>query len=539
MSRVGVASALGLLALAQLSCGDPITDHDRLDRSDSNIVSVNVHVTNGNAGTLANPNPYTGDPVTFQVAIDVRDGAPEGGNLIDTFDGWVNVSVTPGVLVELSGANGTEVAGRSVHLTAGQGSVNVTFRRAYGEMRIWVEENGYIPADLSSGTVPQCANGMDDDGDGRTDFPGDYGCAAPNDDSEVGGSYALGSSEPIYFASPRIYDVQGGGSQSPLVNERVGINGGRLIVTRISVEGFWVTDIDDRSCPDPANPTDPSRNHACYNSIFAFNFRLPDGLRPCDQLELLQGSVQEFVSTTQLGQPAWRIPPENLWVDEAHSGTCPIPDAVEITPAMLNAADTQLEPYESGVVRASGLVFPTLIGPERPCTTANGVTTCNFAPGASNCDLNGDGRVDFNNPAEATCGNGCQGMRGCSEWTGWARFGTMQVDYIDPTAVNPRLEVSPREAMPDLDPNMLPAVGSAGFTITGTLKQVGPNWIVEPRCTQDLVLDVGIGGGACTDSSMCPNGFVCASDTHTCTLGRANQTCLLPRAAEDNGESMN
>ncbi len=501
--------AIGALALVQLSCGAPISDRERHDRADTGIVSVNVNITSGDLGTLASPVRYSNDPRTYQATIDVRDGASGGGNIVSDFDGWVAVSVTPGVLVDVGGANGTEVAGRNVHLVGGQGTVNLTFRRAYGETRIWVEEDGYAPASAASTELPACSNSMDDDNDGRVDFPGDYGCAAPNDNDERGGSYALGSSQPIFFASPSIYEVQGGGTESPLVNERIDINRGRLIVTRISVSGFWVTDIDDRSCPDPANPTDPSRNHACFNSIFSFNFRIPDGLRPCDQVQLLQGSVQEFVGTTQLAQPSWRTVPEQLWIDETHSGVCPIPEALPITPATLAAATstTNLEPMESSVVRATGLLFPTLIGPEHPCTTTSGVTTCTFTHGASNCDLNGDGRVDFNNPAEATCGNACQAMRGCSEWTGWARFGTMQVDFVDTAPVSPRLEVSPREAIPDLDPLNPPAASASGFTVTGTLKQVGPNWIIEPRCTQDLVLD----GVALP----------------------ANQTCLLQRPFED------
>lgn len=481
-------AGLGLAGSALLSCGSPVTDRDRADRGDSGVVSVVVHVTHGDLGLISAPNRYSSDAVTYGVDVEVHDGMPNGGAVIDGFDGWVTLSMTPGVIVELTAANGSEVAGRNVHLTAGRGSANVVFRRAYGETRIWAEEAGYVPADPNRTELPRCANAIDDDGDGRVDYPADYGCAAPNDDTEQGGSYAIGSSEAIYFGSPTIYDVQGGSTSSPLVNERIGITAGRLIVTRISVSGFWVTDIADRSCPDPANPTDPSRNQPCFNSLFAFNFSLPSGIRPCDQLQLVQGSVQEFVGTTQLAQPAWTVPASGLWLSRRDSGACPIPEAVAITPAMLGDAQALLEPYESSVVRVTGLAFPTLIGPDRPCTTTAGVTTCHFAAGASNCDLNGDSKVDYNNVAEAACGNQCQTLHGCSEWTGWRRFGTLQVDFQDGTTPATRIEISPREALPDLDPQAPPAMDATGFTVTGTLKQVGPNWIVEPRCTQDVVL---------------------------------------------------
>ncbi|MEI8256854.1 MAG: hypothetical protein WCJ30_14370, partial [Deltaproteobacteria bacterium] len=484
MKRASLA-LLGLAGTAMLSCGSPVMDRDRADRGDGGVVSVVVHVTHGDLGTIGAPNPYNSNAVTYGVDVEVRDGNPGGGTVIEGFDGWVTLSITPGVIVEIDSANGTQVAGRNIHLVNGRGSANVVFRRAYGEMRVWAEEAGYVPADPNSPTAPACANGEDDDGDGRRDFPADYGCAAPNDDSEVGGSYAMGSSEAIYFGSPTIYNVQGGSTSSQLVNERVGITAGTLIVTRISVSGFWVTDIADRSCPDPANPGDPSRNIPCYNSLFAFNFSLPNGIRPCDQLEMLQGSVQEFVGTTQLAQPAWRLPTSGLWIP-SRSGACRIPDAVPITATMLGSAQALLEPYESGIVRATGLAFPTLIGPARPCTTVAGVTTCHFAAGASNCDLNGDSKVDYNDPAESTCGNQCQLLHGCSEWTGWRRFGTLQVDFQDGTTPATRIEISPREAIPDLDPQVPPATDPAGFTVTGTLKQVGPNWIIEPRCTQDV-----------------------------------------------------
>ncbi len=479
---------VGLVGSALLSCGSPVMDRDRADRGDAGVVSVVVRVTHGDRGTISAPIPYSSNAVTYGVEVEVHDGAPSGGAVIDGFDGWVTLSITPGVIAEITSAGGTQVAGRNIHLTGGRGSANIVFRRSYGETRIWAEEAGYVPADPNSTALPSCANGMDDDGDGRVDYPADYGCAAPNDDSEQGGSYAIGSSEAIYFGSPTIYDVQGGSTTSPLVSERIGVTAGRLIVTRLSVSGFWVTDIADRSCPDPANPTDPTRNQPCFNSLFMFNFSLPNGIRPCDQLEMLQGSVQEFVGTTQLAQPAWRVQSSGLWINTTRSGTCPIPDAVAITPTMLGNAQALLEPYESGLVRASGLVFPTLIGPRRPCTTTAGVTTCHFEDGASNCDLNGDSKVDFNNVAEAACGNQCQALRGCSEWTGWRRFGTLQVDFADGSMPATRLEISPREAIPDLDPQLPPATDPAGFTVTGTLKQVGPNWIVEPRCTQDVVL---------------------------------------------------
>ena len=484
------------------SCSQGTRDRLARDRGEAGVVSVSVALTAGDPGTPDAPRPYSARPVSYNAAITVHGSDPAAP--LAGFDGWVAVSVSPGVLANVQGAAGTVVAGRNVHLVGGRGEVTVSFVRAYGETRIWAEEDGYVPA--LPGAVAQCANGLDDDGDGRADYPADYGCAAPNDDSESGGSYANAASGPMYFASPTLNEIQGGGATSPLVNERVAVNRGRLVVTRISVSGFWVTDVADRSCPDPAAPTDPTRNKPCFNSIFSFNFRLPEGLRPCDRLDQIQGSVQEFVGTTQFGQPAWNVTPGGLWVNATQSGACGIPDALLITPAMLDMADVTLEPLESGIVRAEGLAFPTTIGPAKACTGSGATLRCAFQAGQSSCDLNRDGRVDYNDADEAACGNQCQALVGCSEWTSWHRFGTMLVDFRDGSMPATRLSVSPREALPDLDPQRPPATDPAGFTATGTLKQVGPNWIIEPRCTQDVVL---------TGAPL-----------------PANASCLLPRAVE-------
>ncbi|MBT8131927.1 MAG: hypothetical protein KJO35_06640, partial [Gammaproteobacteria bacterium] len=48
------------------------------------------------------------------------------------------------------------------------------------------DENGnYDPDDNSEVDNPQCSNGIDDDGDGSTDWPDDVGCDGPDDNSEA------------------------------------------------------------------------------------------------------------------------------------------------------------------------------------------------------------------------------------------------------------------------------------------------------------------------------------------------------------------
>ena len=43
---------------------------------------------------------------------------------------------------------------------------------------------GIVELTVAEIALPQCANGMDDDGDGKTDYPEDPGCLLPDDRDE-------------------------------------------------------------------------------------------------------------------------------------------------------------------------------------------------------------------------------------------------------------------------------------------------------------------------------------------------------------------
>ncbi len=520
-SKHNVARAsLSLIAAGILSCGPALPDPGRGDRENNGVLSVRVLISGGDVGDPLHPRPYSDDSsYIVDLAVLGANGLP-----VPNFNGTLSLSVIPGVLTSINGASAT---GRVVRLTNGVATgVQLNFRRAYGETRIFAAEEGYEPA--ADPTRAACSNDEDDDRDGRKDFPGDYGCRAPNDDSERGGSYAEGASEPIFIGRPSVDDVQGSGARSPLLNERITIDRGPLVVTRISVSGFWLTDTSRVFCPAPGGG-----QRRCANSLFAFNFRLPDNMRGCDQLRVLQGTVQEFVSTTQLSQPAWSIAPEGFYTER--SASCPIPDAVVLRPRMLNAmgmatempatreleevldmadVSTVLEPLENGMVRLQNVMLSQNVGPARvTCDAALG--TCNFAPGRSNCDVTGDNVVDFNNDQENFCANLCQKTRDCSEWTGWVRFGQMAVDYVEhqPLGIQ-RFIIAPLFAISNFNPVNQPAPGVPA-TVTGTLKQVGPNWIVEPRCTVDLLY---------------------ATDPRFMAPPRARESCVTPRTIAEEGD---
>lgn len=469
MKRAMVAT---LLCLTQ--CGHKIGDHTAADREGG--VAYVLVTAEGARGTPASPLPFSDEGASVTVRVEVFD---QNHVALTSFNGWLGISATPGALTVTQGEG---VVGNQVRLTAGRvEGVRVSVARAYGETRLWAEDSGYAPADPHRSPAPACANGLDDDGDGRVDFPADTGCEAVNDDTERAGSFAVGVSEPMYFSTPLVADVQGRGAQSPLLDQRITVVGRseitapaetdrvhRLVVTQTDNSGFFVTDIDDRSCD----------GRPCFNSLYSFNFRTPDGMRPCDLLATLTGSVAEFVSSTQLAQPGFQVGVE--WrPDDTATGECLIPDGDEITPTVARDA-TVLERYESGIVRVTGVRLPTTLG---PMLAPQGHPMA----GATNCDLNGDGRITYGGNVEGNCANDCLADVTCTEWSGWARYG--QVTVTLPTAAGEapaRIAIAPKSVSPSFDP-LRPRGPTA--TVTGTLRQVGPNWIINPRCEQDLVVD--------------------------------------------------
>ena len=476
---------LPLVAALAHGCGEVIPDPTQGDRA-GGVAWVRV-TADGDRGGRDAPLPFSTGGVPFTVRVEVfsRTNAP-----VSNFNGWVALSVSPGLI----SVRGADTLGNYVRLTNGVAdNVEVTVSRGYGEARIWAEESGYVPVSPTrSPDAPACADGLDNDGDGFVDYPADLGCAAANDDTERAGSYAVGASEPIYFDTPQIADVQGRGALSPLVDERVTVRGRlnsaapdatdprhRIVVTQINNSGFFVTDIDDQSC----------MGRPCYNSIYSFNFRAPDGMRPCDLLTTLTGSVAEFVNTTQFSQPGYQV--GLAWrPNDAVAGECLIPDAVVIDGATL-ADEPAMERLESSLVRVRDVSLPTVMGPG---LAPNGIPM----PGATNCDRNNDGRISFDDGPEEQCANACAADRNCSEWSSWARYGqiTATLSGAGPTR---RIAVSPRTVDPNFDPE---STTPRTATVTGTLQQVGPNWIVNPRCGADFVI-AGDGQTVCERPRDC------------------------------------
>lgn len=431
----------------------------------------------------------------------------------EPFDGVVRVRVEPGAIVSIEGAGDTgdasEAIGRNLRLKDGAASARVSVTAVYGQARLWIEDIGYVPA--PPGQTPACGNGKNDDPDEdvSVDFPNDPGCAFANDDTETGGTFAAGVSPAVHYARPRIIDIQGEGSSSPYPFEGMEVNAAApqfLVVTRVARDGFYVTDIGNQA--------------EGYNHIFAFNFSTPEGMRVCDRVTQLSGTVAEFFGFTELSFPSYQV--ENL--PDSELASCPVPEPPALEDATINDAG-EMERLESALVRLGG-------------TTSSGATLegfkiaeffgakpafmGDFAADRSNCDLNGDGEIDFeNNPEENACAQLCSADPRCSEWTSFASRGNYKVSR-GATLMQVNTQGAPGFVPTDHKGEIIPA-------LTGTLRNFSGgdlNWTVEVRCVDDVVCGT-------TEGSSVP--WVGCSPEIVAT----NEACVRDKTLGDNDQGTN
>ena len=131
----------------------------------------------------------------------------------------------------------------------------------------------------------------------------------------------------------------------------------------------------------------------------------------CDRLRSLQGTASDFFGFTELGFPTWAV---EYW--DPNVRPCLVPEPHVFTVPDLGNKPTMFR-YESGLVRllADAITGLTLrvgahLGPGKP-TPPNVITA-----DASDCDLNGSGKIEFSDPNEAACANACEADVECTEF---------------------------------------------------------------------------------------------------------------------------
>ncbi|MDI3289582.1 hypothetical protein [Polyangium sp. 15x6] len=449
--KLSTATQRATLGLASLLALAGCTDQVPLPSGASTFRVVITQVNGANAPSDDTPLPANRGDREDTWAFEIEARSPYGEPV--DFNGTVRVSVEPGTVL---GVTGEGAAGRNIKMVGGKAQGVATVTAVYGPARLWIEDLGYAPVPLAD--KPACSNGKDDDGDVLIDFPADPGCAFADDDNEDVGTFAAGISPPVHYELPRISDIQGLGAATPFPYEAIEINTHRpkpLVVTRVASDGFYVTDLSEQATG--------------YNHIFAFNFSTPPGMRVCDRVTFLTGTVVEFFGFTELSFPSYVVsyPLEG-------EDTCEVPDPAVLDDATIGNADA-MEKLESGLVRIEGFRVATKFGPK---PVVDNVPDADH----SNCDLNGDGQVDFASQAEGACSDACSADPECTEWTSYSARGNYKV-----FKGNTQIQIQTGTAA-SFDPT-----GHKGETldaVTGTLRNFSGgslNWTVETRCSDDLV----------------------------------------------------
>jgi hypothetical protein len=428
-------------------------------------------------------------PTTFTADIQALDA---NGNVDKTFNGYVRLSVVPGAVMSVTGPNAT---GRNALLVDGVANdLQIAVEESYGNARIWVDDVGYVPADPLRVPPPQCANGIDDNHNGKTDYPVDPGCYAANDDTENGGTYAAAVSDDIYFEYPRIADVRGvnNGGVTPFNNQQVQINTewiapnapGGVVVTGVASAGFYVTDL-----------TDPRG----YSSVYAYTYTAPPIMLPCDRLITFGGTGGDFFGYTELNYPTWSL---EEWDPTVRP--CLVPPATVFTGGDLaNGAGTNgnlplLLNLEAALVQVAA------------SNTSTEVTTVHigshFGPGfvdqktlvptatASDCDYNGDGKIDFTagNPEDA-CSTACTADLECSEFSAYLTESQFRLVVTTTNPVTKATSAGTIEGVASADADFVPTQ-YAGKPLGGFMGNLlyfsgGSQFTIQARCADDVVTD--------------------------------------------------
>lgn len=460
----GCAACCALLGAATLGCSGGESAAPDLGPS---TFTIQINAVNGAAP------PTAASPLSAQVGLGENQwdftiqAVDPTGEPVD-FGGFVRLSVQPGAVdsVDAPGASG-----RNVLLAHGAASGTVTVEEVYGPARLWVDDLGYVPT--PPGKVPECSDGIDNNHNGLIDWPADPGCYAADDDTEDGGSYSAGVSPPVEYDLPKISDVRGAplGTSTPYRNDGVDIKTASpetVVVTRVSSNGFFVTDI---------NPTEMKNGN---NSVFAYYFSTPPGMRTCDVLTQLSGTANDFYGFTEVNFPTWELNP--YLQGQGPNPTCLVPEPELLAPCPMgmtctvSVSDTpSLQHFESSLVRVAGFTIAKNFGPQLAVNNA-------FKPNQSNCDFNGDGIIEYTDPLEGSCADTCALDPTCTEWTSY----TARNEYKISNGMN--MILIDTSTVGDFDPTA--NRGQVITAITGSLTKFSGgtlNWTVEARCPDDLV----------------------------------------------------
>lgn len=439
----------------------------------------------GSRGTPDNrlPTPRGSFPVRVAVTALDRHGQPmdcaEGHGC---FEGLVSFGVSPGWLPV---AHPTD-AGRLVpsqrgqttlKLVAGRGEIDLAPRGLFADVHVWAEE------------WPEVVDGV-----------------------ERPARYAAGVSEAMHFKNPTVQDLQYDptamapscsddrncdNTSSPLVGNFVETAQSAYLVTGITNDGFFVTDLSTDTSPPIGSY--PGR----FQSLFVYNFSYPENLDTGDVVTRIYGTVQEFTGQTQLTFPAWDKQPPEATREQRYTARCTEDDEC---PAGLQCEQNncRIEPVE--ITEAICATAQGRNGPQNLCGHSGGnidleslesgrveIVEATMPTKFVNCDFNGDGDTPNENPTvpcggECECKKACLEEPGCSELSALHTYGQYVVTLAG--SKNYKINVITRDSSPTVVP-YLPAqddassqplaYGGVKVRVRGNLRQslpARPRWAV-------------------------------------------------------------
>ncbi len=520
-------AALCALGLTATGCGND-TKYNLPHRVDSFKVTIEeVRPTfppnqTGESPDKALPIPI--DPVLFKVRVVAVD---ERGEVMSDYSRPVSFRATPGNVLATALEDGKPWADRLLPFNDGVATGWVTVDKIFGEFRIWAEDAP--PPPIYELELP---------GEGGADggVPGpDAGEQEPLY-VEVEGSrtFAGGVSNPIYFVAPAIRDVQRvptdpPGCQdaycrvdnrlSPFIGNFLTIDAprplGDMIVTSITNEGFYVTDLlAQRFDREPYKSAVGTLGH-----LFVYSYSYPDGLYVGDRVTSLTGTVQEFSGATQLVFPSWvRLEgdprPEDIPAPFVLDFSDPITPSVGYT---VCKTGTRYDPKPNRMENLDLLCGYSTNNVHIESLESSLVKIANARPSTAfvNCDRNGNANIglfgqtkdeetdlwhwlcfeegedkdDCQCYLECVIGHGEFDGKVCTELNSFETYGQWLVQLEDRWSV--RLNVSTRDALPLFDPRDFAKPEHAGCTvdIAGIMRQTQaarPRWIVIAREETDV-----------------------------------------------------
>jgi hypothetical protein len=139
-------------------------------------------------------------------------------------------------------------------------------------------------------------------------------------------------------------------------------------------------------------------------------------------------------------------------------------------------------------------------------------TAYTFEDEASNCDINGNTKIDFDRPDEANCSNACDADPECSEWTGFSSRSDFDLVLEEKGPERSQFTKVQANATGAPDFDVLATRGKSIRAFSGTFRYFsgGSQFTIEARCEDDISVD--------------PNE----------TPKPQDQTCVIARTASDN-----